>query len=211
MSDKKTANKIKSESIIKNFKKRNIIGYYCNTKEEALEKALSLIEENSSVSWGGSLTINQLGLTEALKKGSYEIIDRDEAKTQDERLDLMRKAFFADNYLTSSNALTIDGELINIDGNGNRVAAISYGPKQVIVIVGVNKLVSDRDCGIKRVQNEAAPPNVVRLDLDTSCRKTGYCMDCYTDDCICGQILVTRFSRTKDRIKVIIVGEELGF
>ncbi len=211
MSYKKDAYRLKSESVIKNFKKRNIKGYYCDNKEEALNKVLELIDEKSSVSWGGSMTIKEIGLTEALKNGNFKVVDRDTAKTMEERQELLREAFFMDNYVISSNAVTLDGELVNIDGTGNRVAAISFGPKNVIFIVGINKVVSDLDCAVKRVQNQAAPPNVQRLNLDTSCSKTGYCMDCFTDDCICGQILVTRFAKPKDRIKVVIVGEELGY
>src|SRR6056297_3676058 len=211
MSYKKEAYELKAKSIIKNLKKRKINGFYYSTKEEALEKALSLIEKNSTISWGGSSTIDEIGLLDAVKNGEYKVIDRDTAENSEERWEIMRKAFFADNYITSSNALTIDGELVNIDGNGNRVAAMSFGPKKVIIIVGMNKVVRDLDCAVKRVQNQAAPPNVQRLNLDTSCSKTGYCMDCFTDDCICGQILVTRFAKPKDRIKVVIVGEELGY
>ncbi len=211
MSNKKEAYELKASSIIKNFEKRKINGFYCSTKEEALEKALSLIEKNTTVSWGGSSTISEIGLLDAVKKGDYKVIDRDTASNSDERWDLMRKSFFADSYITSSNALTLDGELVNIDGNGNRVAAMSFGPKKVIIIVGMNKVVRDLDCAVKRVQNQAAPPNVKRLNLNTSCSKTGYCMDCYTDDCVCGQILITRYNRVADRINVIIVGEELGF
>ena len=211
MSYKKDAYRLKAESVIKNFKKRNIKGYYCDNKEEALNKVLELIDEKSSVSWGGSMTIKEIGLTEALKNGNFKVVDRDTAKTMEERQELLREAFFVDNYVISSNAVTLDGELVNIDGTGNRVAAISFGPKNVIFIVGINKVVSDLDCAVKRVQNQAAPPNVQRLNLDTSCSKTGYCMDCFTDDCICGQILVTRFAKPKDRIKVVIVGEELGY
>ncbi|HCX04579.1 MAG TPA: lactate utilization protein [Clostridiales bacterium] len=211
MSYKKEAYKLKAESIIKNFKKRKINGFYCESKNEALQKALELIEKGSTVSWGGSTTIQEVGLLDAVKDGEYEVIDRDTASNPEERWEIMRKSFFADTYITSSNALTIDGELVNIDGNGNRVAAMSFGPKKVIIIVGMNKIVDNLDCAVKRVQNEAAPPNVQRLNLNTSCSKTGYCMDCYTDDCVCGQILITRYNRVKDRINVIIVGEELGF
>lgn len=210
MSYKKEAYELKAKSIIKNFEKRKINGFYCSNKEEALEKALSLIEKDSTVSWGGSSTIDEIGLLDAVKTGDYKVIDRDIAENAEDRWELMQKSFFADSYITSSNALTIDGEIVNIDGNGNRVAAISFGPKKVIIIVGMNKIVRDLDCAVERVQNQAAPPNVKRLNLNTSCSKTGYCMDCYTDDCICSQILITRFNRNKDRINVIIVGEELG-
>ncbi len=211
MSYKKESYKLKAESVIENFKKRNIVGYYCDNKEEALRKVLDLIEKNSSVSWGGSMTIQEIGLTDTLNNGDYKVVDRGSAKTPEERQKLLREAFYVDNYVISSNAVTLDGELVNIDGTGNRVAAISFGPKNVIFIVGINKIVKDVDCAVKRVQNQAAPPNVQRLNLDTSCSKTGYCMDCYTDDCICGQILITRFAKPKGRVKVVIVGEELGY
>ncbi|MDP3386579.1 MAG: lactate utilization protein [Eubacteriales bacterium] len=201
---------LKAQTIIKQFAKRNIEGYYCVNKEEAVKLMLGFIEEGKSISWGGSNTITELGIKDLLENGNYVLVDRDKF-TGEERNTKMKEAFFSDYYLTSSNAVTQDGLLVNIDGNGNRVAAISFGPKQVIVVVGINKLVPTVEYAVERIRNFATPPNAIKLNYDTPCSKSGVCSDCLVKDCICGQILVTRFNRNTGRIKVIIVGETLGF
>ena len=207
------ATKLRAQTIIKGLEKRNMEGVFCETKEDALAKALSYIEEGSSVTWGGSMSISEIGLMDAVKNGNYEIIDRSVAKNYDEQREIFSKAVLADYYLMSSNAITLDGELINIDGTGNRVACLTYGPKNVIMIVGMNKVVNDVEDGIKRVRNFASPPNTLRLGLKTPCSMTGRCGDCYGDTCICSQIVVTRRQSAAMRglIKIIIVGESLGF
>ena len=199
--------------IIKGLEKRNMEGVFCETKEDALTKALSYIEEGSSVTWGGSMSISEIGLMDAVKNGNYEIIDRSVAKNYDEQREIFSKAVLADYYLMSSNAITLDGELINIDGTGNRVACLTYGPKNVIMIVGMNKVVNDVEDGIKRVRNFASPPNTLRLGLKTPCSMTGRCGNCYGDTCICSQIVVTRrqSAAMRGRIKIILVGESLGY
>lgn len=207
----KEAYKIKAETIINNFKKRKIEGYYCETKNEALDKVLDLLEDGSSISWGGSITLDQIGIKDKLKQMNYTLIDRSTAKNKEEAFEIMRKGMLSDYFLTSSNAITMEGELINIDGNGNRVSSIIFGPKNVIVIAGMNKVISNLDLAIEKIRNDACPPNAIRLNLNTPCRKTGKCHDCFTDDCICSQIVITRTSRVPNRIKVILVGEELGF
>lgn len=209
----KEAEKLRAKTIIKGLEKRNMEGVFCETKEDALSKALSYIEEGSSVTWGGSMSIEEIGLMDAVKNGNYKVIDRSVAKNYEKQREIFSKAVLADYYLMSSNAITLDGELINIDGTGNRVACLTYGPKNVIMIVGMNKVVNDVEDGIKRVRNFASPPNTLRLGLKTPCSMTGRCGDCYGDTCICSQIVVTRrqSAMMKDRVKVILVGESLGY
>ena len=209
----KEAEKLRAKTIIKGLEKRNMEGVFCETKEDALSKALSYIEEGFSVTWGGSMSIEEIGLMDAVKNGNYKVIDRSVAKNYEEQREIFSKAVLADYYLMSSNAITLDGELINIDGTGNRVACLTYGPKNVIMIVGMNKVVNDVEDGIKRVRNFASPPNTLRLGLKTPCSMTGRCGDCYGDTCICSQIVVTRrqSAMMKDRVKVILVGESLGY
>lgn len=207
------ATEIQANTIIENLEKRNMYGTYCATKEEALKTALDIIKEGSTVAWGGSESVKEIGLKDAIIAGDYKAIDRSLAKDAQEQRELFSQSVMADYYLMSSNAITLDGELINIDGTGNRVACLSFGPEHVILIVGMNKVVNNVDDGVDRVRNFASPPNTIRLDKKTPCAMTGRCGDCYGDDCICSQFLITRRSsaQMKDRIKVILVGEPLGF
>ena len=200
-----------AENLIKNLEKRNMEAYYSPTKEEALKTVLSLMEENSTVSWGGSVTLADLNMAEALEKGNYTVFDRSKAGSPEEVKEIYHKALSCDYFLMSSNAITKDGILINIDGNGNRVAALIYGPENVIVIVGFNKIVPDVECGYKRVKTEACVPNGIRLNRNTPCHHTGNCNNCLSPDCMCNHIVVTRRSGIKGRIKVVIVGESLGY
>lgn len=211
MSPKETANQNLANTIIKNMAKKNLEGYYCATSAEAVEKALSLMPEGSSVTWGGSMTLTECGLMDALKTANYEIIDRDTAKTPEEARIMYGKQVMADYFLMSTNAITMDGELVNIDGRSNRVSCLCWGPQNVIIIAGMNKVALDVESALKRVRNFAAPPNAVRLNKNTPCAQTGKCADCYSPDCICSQIVITRRSSTPNRIKVILVGEELGY
>ena len=211
MSPKEIANQNLANTMIKNMAKKNLEGYYCATSAEAVEKALSLMPESSSVTWGGSMTLTECGLMDALKTANYEIIDRDTAKTPEEARVMYAKQVMADYYLMSTNAITINGELVNIDGRANRVSCLCWGPQNVIVIAGMNKVCSDVENAIQRVRDMAAPPNCVRLNKNTPCAQTGKCGDCYSQESICSQFLVTRRSSTPNRIKVILVGEELGY
>lgn len=211
MSPKEIANQNLANTIIKNMAKKNMEGYYCATSSEAVEKALSLMPEGASVTWGGSMTLTECGLMNALKTANYELIDRDTAKTPEDSRLMYAKQVMADYYLMSSNAITIDGELVNIDGRANRVSCLCWGPQNVIIIAGMNKVCSDVESAVQRVRNFAAPPNCVRLNRNTPCTQTGKCGDCYSPDCICSQVLITRRSSTPNRIKVILVGEELGY
>ena len=211
MSPKAIANQNLANTIIKNMAKRNMEGYYCATSAEAVEKALSLMPEGSSVTWGGSMSIIECGLMNAVKTGKYEIIDRDLAKTPQEVREMYAKQVMADYYLMSTNALTMNGELVNIDGRANRVSCLCWGPQNVIIIAGMNKVATDVEDAIKRARNIAAPANTVRLNRNTPCTQTGKCENCYSPDCICSQLVVTRRSGVPNRIKVILVGEELGY
>ena len=201
-------NELLSEKVINGLNSRNMTGYYAPTKEEALKKALSLIPEGSSVTMGGAMSAHEIGLVDALKEGNYDFIDRD---AYEDKRKAMLMAYDADFFLSSCNAITEDGILVNIDGNSNRVSAIAQGPRKVLFIVGMNKVCDDVDGAIKRARNVAAPINAQRFDIATPCKKTGSCMDCKSPETICCQFLITRFSRHKDRIHVILVGEDLGF
>lgn len=200
-----------ANTIIKNLSKRQIEGYYCKDKESAVKKALELIPKEASVSWGGSMTLTETGLMDAIKNGEYKLIDRDAATNLEEQRKVYGEICMSDVFLMSTNAITLDGELINIDGRGNRVAFLCYGPQNVVILTGMNKVVTDVESGLKRVRDIASPPNTVRLNKKTPCAITGKCEDCYSPDCICGQIVVTRRSGVSNRIKVILIGEELGY
>lgn len=211
MTPKKQYYKTVADTVIKNLARRRMEGYYCETSEEAVQKALSLIPEGSSIGWGGSMTLQECGLMDAIKNGKYNIIDRSLAKTPEEQKKVHSEIFGADFFLMSTNAITLDGELINVDGRANRVCFLCYGPENVIIIAGMNKLVSDIESGIQRTHNVASPMNTVRLNKKTPCAATGKCADCLSPDCICAQTVITRMSMVPNRIKIILVGEELGY
>ena len=201
-------NDLLAQKSIKGLESRNMTGYYAASKEEALDIALSLIPEGSSVTMGGAMSAHEIGLVDALKNGSYRFIDRDKAE---DRRAAMLAAYDADVFLSSVNAMTEDGILVNIDGNANRVSAIAQGPKKVLFIVGMNKVCDDIDGAMKRARNVAAPSNAQRFGLSTPCAKTGSCMNCKSPDTICCQFLITRFSKHAGRIHVILVNDSLGF
>lgn len=201
-------NRLLAEKVIVGLKSRNMTGYYAETKEDALKQALSLIPEGSAIGMGGCMSAIEIGLTDALKSGNYRFIDRD--RMEDKRA-AMLQTYDADFFITSANAMTEDGVLINVDGNSNRVSAIAQGPKKVICIVSMNKICPDPDSAMKRARGVAAPINAQRFGLATPCSKTGSCMNCKSPDTICCQILITRYSRHKDRIHVILVGEPVGY
>lgn len=205
-------NELYAPTIVKALSDRGFDAYYCRTGKEAADKALTLIPKTHSVSWGGSMSIVEIGLTDRLVKDGYNVINRDNAKTPEERTAIMKRALAADVFLMSANAVTEDGMLVNVDGRGNRVAALTFGPESVIVIAGINKVVRDLDAAIKRIKSVAAPVNAARFDgIHTPCKISGICSDCKSVDCICAHWVVTRLCRPAKRIKVILVGEELGF
>ena len=201
-------NMLLAQKVIKGLQSRNMAGYYAATREEARSLALSLIPEESTVTMGGGMSVHEIGLTDALKAGNYQFIDRDD---YEDKRDAMLLAYDADVFLSSANAITEDGVLVNIDGNANRVSAIAQGPRKVVFIVGMNKVCDDVDGAMKRARNVAAPINAQRFGLSTPCAKTGSCMNCKSPDTICCQFLITRFSRHADRIHVILVNDNLGF
>lgn len=200
----------RGQVLVKNLKKRHFEAYYCDNREEALKKALELIPKEATVGWGGAMSAEQIGLLDAMRTGAYRAIDRDTAKTPEERVELMRSCLLTDYFICGANAISLEGEMVNIDGMGNRVAAIVYGPKKVIVIAGMNKVVDTLEDAVNRARTVAAPINKQRFGNDTPCGVTGACADCISDGCICNQILITRNCRAPGRICVILVGEELG-
>ena len=180
--------------MVKNLERRNFEAYYCPTASDACEKVLSLIPEGSSISWGGSMTIRDIGLTKKLHEGNYTVIDRDLAKNDEEKNDCYLKAFSCDYYLSSSNAISEDGVIVNIDGNGNRVAAITWGPKRVIFMIST-----------------ASPINAARFNIDTPCQADGRCHNCNSPESICNYIHLLRNSHPSKRHIVVLIGEPLGY
>ena len=203
----KKRNECLAKIVIKGLDSRNITGYYAESKEEALKKALELIPEGSTIAMGGCMSAHEIGLIDALKKGNYNYLDRDKMEPRESLL----ASYDADVFLTSPNAISNDGILVNIDGNSNRVSCIAQGPKKVVFIVGMNKICSDLDEAIKRARNVAAPANAQRFDVKTPCKVTGKCADCKSPDTICCQFLITRYSRHEGRIHVILVNDTLGY
>ena len=201
-------NELLAQKVIKGLESRNMKGYYAADKEEAKKIALSIIPEGSSVTMGGAMSAHEIGLVEAIKGGNYDFIDRD---AYEDKRKAMLLAYDADVFLSSVNAMTEDGVLVNIDGNANRVSAIAQGPKKVVFIVGLNKICDDVDGAMKRARNVAAPINAQRFGLSTPCSVTGACADCKSPDTICCQFLITRYSKHADRIHVILVNDMLGF
>lgn len=196
--------------LVKNLRSRHFDAYYCATAEEALAKAMELIPQGASVGWGGAMSAQQIGLIDAVRAGNYHTIDRETCRSPQEREQAMRDCFGADVFLTGANALSLSGEMVNIDGIGNRVGAIIYGPKEVLVIAGMNKVADTLEQAVVRARTVAAPRNQQRFLRETPCTVTGTCADCKSADCICNQIVITRHCRPAGRIKFILVGEELG-
>lgn len=212
MNPKQTFYDTQAKTIIQNLEKRRMKGYYCPTKEDAVKTAMSLTAPDTTVSFGGSMSLFESGIMDALKiRTDINLIDRSQAKTPEDIKKAYRDSFSADTYFMSTNAITLDGHLVNIDGNGNRVAALIYGPDQVIVAAGMNKVCSTVEDAIRRVHNIASPPNCIRLNKKTPCAVTGICGDCLGDDCICSQTVITRRSGVIGRIKILLIGEELGY
>ncbi len=200
-----------AKKLIPMLEKRNFDVYYCENGGEAADKAMSLIDKNDSVSWGGSYTVSQIGLIEKLRTSGYNLIDREKGGSAEERAEIMRQGLLADTFLMSSNAVTEDGILVNIDGNGNRVAAMCFGPKSVIMIIGMNKVCPTLEEAEDRAHNIAAVKNAERFGLTKTGCAHGKCVNCLSDECMCSYIVKTRRSKEKGRIKIILVGESLGF
>ena len=210
MNPKKQMYEKRGQVLVQNLKKRHFEAFYCDDRTAALEKALELIPDGASVGWGGAMSAEEIGLMEALRERNVQLLDRSKAQTPQERVKLMKQCLTADVFLTGANALSLDGQMVNIDGNGNRVAAIVYGPESVIVVAGMNKVCDTLEQAVQRARSVAAPANSQRFSIATPCSTTGACHDCTSADCICNQILITRHCRPTGRIKFILVGEELG-
>ena len=200
-----------AEKVLKQFEKRGIEGHYFNDKESLLTFLKTLVPEGSTVSWGGSMSVRETGALDFIKNGNFKTIDREKADTPEKLVQSFRDALSSDYYFMGSSAITMDGKLVNIDGTGNRVAALCYGPSFVIVIAGMNKIVKDETSAMDRVKNYAAPINVMRLSKNTPCASSGKCEHCLSPGCICSYTVITRRSPVLGRIKVLLVGEELGF
>lgn len=205
-------NQLRAQQLIQALKQRNMEASYAATKEEALEQALAWIPEGSCIGWGGSVSIDAIGLRDAVRQGNYRVIDRDTAANAEEKEAMYRRILAdCDYFLTSTNAISQDGVLVNIDGTANRLAAMCYGPRHVLYIVGMNKVVATAEDALHRARNEAAPINAMRFGLKTPCSKTGCCYDCKSPDTVCCQILFTRFNHVPGRVKVILVDDSLGY
>ena len=196
--------------LVQNLRGRHFEAYYCDNKQEALAKALELIPEESLVSWGGAMSAQQIGLIDAIRGGNFRTIDRDKCETPEAREQAMKDALFCDTFLMGANAMSMDGQMVSIDGTGNRIGALVYGPKSVIVIVGMNKVEDTLEEAVRRARTVAAPKNKQRFGDGTPCAVTGVCGDCKSEKCICNHIVITRHCRPVGRIKFIIVGEDLG-
>lgn len=211
MTPQETRDEKLAQQMIKNLEQRHYEAYFCKTAEDIRNQVKELIPEGSTISWGGSMTIRDSGVTKMLKAGNYEVFDRDDVTTQEDKMRIYRKAFECDYYLASVNAISEDGVIINIDGNGNRVAAITWGPEHVILIVSLNKVCQDVDAAIKRARSTAAPTNMARFDFKTPCQIDGTCHDCKSKDSICNYISIQRMSHPAKRHIVILTSEDLGY
>lgn len=200
----------RGQVLVKNLRSRHFEAYYCADRSSALEKALELIPKGASVGWGGAMSAEEIGLIDAVRSGGYHAIDRDKGSTPEERDQIMLQCLSAQVFLTGANALSLDGQMVNIDGNGNRMAAIVYGPESVIVVAGMNKVMDSLEDAVTRARTVAAPMNKQRFGAVTGCAETGVCVNCKSEGCICNQILITRHCRPAGRIKFILVGEALG-
>lgn len=208
----KWVNEIKINRTLESLRKNNMESFLINTHEELINKIEELVDANSKVSFGGSMTLFETKVMEHLRSGRYELLDRyKEGLTQQEIKEIYRESFFCDAYFTSTNAITEEGELYNVDGNGNRVAALLFGPKKVIIVAGVNKIVKNIDEAIKRNREVAAPANAKRLNKKTPCTKVGFCMDCKSPEKICREYTIIRSQKDNDRIHVIFINENIGY
>ncbi len=204
-------NALLGERMVKSFAKRNMEAWYCHTAQEAIDRVISLIPDGSSVTWGGSMTIRDMGLAAAIhRRSTLNVIDRDLAKDRAEAVEMYIKTFSTDFYISSANAVSEDGVIVNIDGNGNRVAAITFGPREVIFVIGMNKVCQTPEAALCRARSTAAPINTERFDINTPCRKDGVCHNCNSPECICNHIHILRNS-PRGRHKVVLVGEDWGY
>jgi len=212
MSPIQQRNFLLAERLIKNLGRRHIEAFYCPTYQEAVEKVSGLINDGDTVTWGGSTTVRELGIPDYLRnRNTLNVLDRDLAETPEAQQKIYLQTFSADVFLTSANAISEDGVIINIDGNGNRVAAITWGPKKVIFIIGLNKVAQTTEAALSRARSIAAPINAQRFDIKTPCKNDGICHNCNSPECICSYIHLLRNSRNNGRHLVVLVGEDCGY
>lgn len=208
----KAAARTKAKTILRNLSMRNMNGFYFETSTEAGDFLISQIPEGLTVGWGHSVTLDQLGVKTYFREHNYTVFDRDSvANDLEARKQVLRACLSCDAYLVSANAITMKGEIVNIDGRGNRCAAMCFGPEKVYIVVGINKVTTDLDSAIQRIRTETCVPNAIAHHVKTPCAITGQCTDCLCSDCICCQILVTRFAREKGRYTILLIGEDLGY
>lgn len=200
------------------LEKNNMHAYYAETSADAVRLVEELLTPGDTITCGGSVTLDASGVKALMRSGRYHFLDREAAASEDERQAIYRQAFSADAYLTSSNAITERGELVNVDGNGNRVAAMLFGPKKVIVVAGYNKIVRDLDAAGQYIKGITTPANAMRLHIDTPCTHGAcpgtdgdLCSGCHTDDRLCALYTVMARQRRRDRVYVILIGEEIGY
>ena len=207
----KQRNECLALTIIKNLKRRHMEGFYCATADEAVKKVSELIDDGNSVTWGGTMTVRDMGIPDFLRnRGTLEVLDRDLVETSEEKQTMYLRAFSTDVYLTSANAISEDGVIVNIDGNGNRVAAITWGPKKVIFVIGLNKVAQNVEAALARARSTASPINATRFDIKTPCQTDGVCHNCNSPESICNYVHFLRNS-PKGRHVVVLVGEPLGY
>lgn len=211
MTNQQLAFETTAKTVIKNLAARNMEGYFFESSEDAVKTILEMMPEGSSVTWGGSETFKETGMLNALKAGNYHLIDRSQATTPEELRKMYGEMVMSDYFFMSSNAITLNGELVNIDGNSNRVGLLVHGPRHVMVLVGMNKLTDDVESAIKRIRTYACPANAKRLNKSTPCGTLGRCGECYSSECMCNQIVITRRSGHAGRIKVFFIAENLGY
>ena len=208
----KWVNEQKIIRTIEALEKNNMNGYLVEDEEALIDKIKEIVSEGSMVACGGSMSLFETGVIDHLRSGRYNFLDRyEENLTSADMKEIYRKTFYADTYFSSVNAITEEGEIFNVDGNGNRVAAMLYGPDKVILVVGANKIVKNIDEAVKRNKAVSGPANAKRLNTDTPCSKVGYCMDCKSNDRICCEYTVIKRQRTADRMNVIFINDVLGF
>jgi len=211
MTPQESRNERLAKTVIRNLERRHIEGFYCPTAEEAVKKVSELIDDGSSVTWGGTMTVRDLGIPDALRnRGTLEVLDRDLVTTAEEKQAMYLRAFSTDVYLTSANAISEDGVIVNIDGNGNRVAAITWGPKKVIFVVGLNKVAQTVEAALSRARGTASPVNAARFDIKTPCQVDGVCHNCNSPESICNYVHFLRNSPRRRHV-VVLVGESLGY
>ena len=213
MDVKNVYNTVIAERVIIGLEQAGFEGHYFENTKSMITFLKDFVPNGSLVSWGGSITLDETGVIEFLKKGNYKVLDREAAaaESQEKLMQLYIDTFSADFYFTGTNAITMDGKLVNLDGRGNRVAAMTFGPKNVIVVAGVNKIVANEQEAISRIRNCAAPLNAIRLSKKAPCVSSGKCEDCFDAGCICSYTVITRRSPVKGRIKVFLIGENLGY